>query len=325
MPAKKVVKKVSEKVDGKAPASKKPASSKSGIAGSGNSLLTSETSRESRGRSSLRTKGSAAKKALKPKSKPMVSSIKVKLYSKDGKSSKNVSLPIAFEEEVRLDLIHRAFKAHRANKRQPYGSNPVAGLMHSVEWPGKGRGSARTPRMMNGRFGAEAPNTPGGRRAHPPKVEKKYSQKVNKKEARKAFRSALACTAMPEYVNGRGHKFDDKLTLPVIVEKKFEDIEKTADVVEALQKLGIYEDIIRSQNGRNIRAGKGTMRNRKYQQPKGPLFVVSDFKKGKALRNLAGVDVVTPNHITIEHLAPGGQPGRLTIITEKAVKILEGW
>ena len=99
--------------------------------------------------------------------------MKVPIYSMKGKASKSsATLPQAFEEPVRLDLIRRAVRAARANRRQAYGASPRAGYRHSVSWPGKGRGMARTPRKNGGGGrGAEAPNTVGGRRAHPPKFE----------------------------------------------------------------------------------------------------------------------------------------------------------
>ena len=65
---------------------------------------------------------------------------------------------------------------------------------------------ARTPRKNGGGGrGAEAPNTVGGRRAHPPKAEKEWELKINSKERKKAFRSALAATAQESYVSARGH------------------------------------------------------------------------------------------------------------------------
>ena len=123
--------------------------------------------------------------------------MKVPIYSMKGKASKSsATLPSAFEEPVRLDLIRRAVRAARANRRQAYGASKGAGFRHSVSWPGKGRGMARTPRKNGGGGrGAEAPNTVGGRRAHPPKVEKEWDLKINSKEKKKAFRSALAATS----------------------------------------------------------------------------------------------------------------------------------
>ena len=49
----------------------------------------------------------------------------------------------------------------------------------------------------------------------------------------------------------------------------------------------------------------------------------SDLKKG--IGNLVGVDLVTPENLSVEDLAPGGDPGRLTIITEKALKMMGDW
>ena len=44
----------------------------------------------------------------------------------------------------------------------------------------------------------------------------------------------------------------------------------------------------------------------------------------KSSRNLSGVEVVKPNNINIEHLAPGGDAGRLTLITKSALKEIGG-
>ena len=106
--------------------------------------------------------------------------MEVPIYSIKGKASKkSAKLPDAFSEPVRLDLIRKAVRASRANRRQPYGASNGAGFRHSVSWPGKGRGMARTPRKNGGGGrGAQAPNTIGGRRAHPPKAEKDWTLKI---------------------------------------------------------------------------------------------------------------------------------------------------
>ena len=44
----------------------------------------------------------------------------------------------------------------------------------------------------------------------------------------------------------------------------------------------------------------------------------------KSSRNLSGVEVVKPNNININHLAPGGEAGRLTLFTKSALKELGG-
>jgi large subunit ribosomal protein L4e len=183
---------------------------------------------------------------------------------------------------------------------------------------------SRVPRLTQGRRAALAPCVVGGRRAHPPKVERNWKEKINKKENKLAKNSALAATANTEIVTKRGHKFDDKLTLPLVVDDKFEKIKKTKNVIDALDKLGVYDDVLRATNGKHIRAGRGKSRGRKYKTPKSILIVSTKNDILKSSRNLTGVDVVNPKYINIEHLAPGGDPGRLTIFTKSALKEIGG-
>jgi len=258
--------------------------------------------------------------------------MKVPIYSVKGKASKSsATLPAAFEEPIRLDLIRRAVRAARANRRQAYGAAKGAGFRHSVSWPGKGRGMARTPRKNGGGGrGAQAPNTVGGRRAHPPKAEKEWDLKINSKEKKKAFRSALAATSQESYVSARGHELPDKTTLPYVVEDKIENIASdhegeslTKRAMAMLDGLGLSEDVDRSTEGRGIRAGKGKRRGRKYRTPKSVLVVLSENNGSeRAFRNLSGVDVTTAKELNTELLAPGGDPGRLVIFSKAAVSAL---
>tara|TARA_Y100000588_G_C14270352_1_gene932030 strand:- start:2522 stop:3310 length:789 start_codon:yes stop_codon:yes gene_type:complete len=259
--------------------------------------------------------------------------MKVPIYSANGELSKNkIDLPNAFGDPVRVDMIRRAVKAARANRRQSYGPSKRAGLRHSVSWPGKGRGMARTPRKFGGSGpGAEAPNTVGGRRAHPPVVEKKLGEKMNVKERRKAFRSALAATTDLEMVKNRGHLVDDGISLPFVVDDAIEKINEVNDdesltgvATDLIEELGISADIQRAKEGRHIRAGKGKLRGRKYRVPKSALLVLSEFNGTElAFRNIQGVDVTTAAQLNTELLAPGGAPGRLVIFTKNALKKLE--
>ena len=258
--------------------------------------------------------------------------MKVPIYSVKGKASKSsTTLPTAFEEPIRLDLIRRAVRAARANRRQAYGASKGAGFRHSVSWPGKGRGMARTPRKNGGSGrGAEAPNTVGGRRAHPPKVEKEWDLKINSKEKKKAFRSALAATSQESYVSARGHELPEKTTLPYVVEDKIENIASdhegeslTKRAMAMLDGLGLGEDVDRSTDGKGIRAGKGKRRGRKYRTPKSVLIVLSENNGSeRAFRNLSGVDVTTAKELNTELLAPGGDPGRLVVFSKAAVSVL---
>jgi large subunit ribosomal protein L4e len=249
---------------------------------------------------------------------------KVNVYGIDGKTSEKIDLPEIFNTPFRPDLIKKAFNVLHSNKRQQYGANPDAGKRHATASVGKGRGQSRVPRLTQGRRAALAPCVVGGRRAHPPKTERNWKEKINKNEKTLAKKSALAATADIDIVKNRGHRFDEKMTVPIIVDDKFEKIKKTKDVIKALDDIGIYDDVLRSANGKHIRAGRGKSRGRKYKIPKSILIVALNEDIKKSSKNLPGVDFVTPEKINIEHLAPGGDPGRLTIITKSALKVFGG-
>ncbi|MFA5772625.1 MAG: 50S ribosomal protein L4 [Thermoplasmata archaeon] len=250
---------------------------------------------------------------------------KIHVYSVDGEIKRNIELPPVFTEEVRPDIIRKAVKVIQANRRQPYGPSPMSGKRHSVETWGKGRGVSRVKRLMGQFRGAFSPGTVGGRRAHPPRVEEVLIEKINKKERIKAKHSALSAVANATLVKERGHRFNTELTLPIVVENEFESLDTTKKVIDALENLGVYEDVTRAIEGTHIRAGRGKMRGRKYRVPKSLLLIVSKFEGiEKGSRNLPGVDVTTLQQLNLEHLAPGGSPGRLTIFTESAISQLRG-
>ena len=264
------------------------------------------------------------------------------VYDIDVELGKKVSLPDSFSSEIRSDLVKLAVASARANRRQAYGSNahvgkrkPMAGMKHSVEWWGKGRGVSRIMRRTGQRRGAQNPHTLGGRRAHGPKVEKDWSRKLNRNERRLARNSALAATTNIEMVSGRGHRFAEEISsLPIVLGDYSENGEKidieafnlnggTRKVNAIFEALGLGDDLRRARNGRKIRAGKATMRGRVHKTPKSVLLVVAS-KDGlaKAARNLPGVDVVAAKDLSAEHLAPGGDLGRLTVFTKAAVEAL---
>ena len=105
------------------------------------------------------------------------------IYGLDGKVVKEIELPRVFSYEFRPDIIKRAVLAIQSHRRQPYGVKPYAGMDSSAENWGPGYGVARVPRIKTGRRAAIVPQAVGGRRAHPPKVEKKYYEKyINRVE-----------------------------------------------------------------------------------------------------------------------------------------------
>lgn len=249
---------------------------------------------------------------------------KINIYGIDGTVKETVDLPKVFNTPFRPDIIRKSFAALRSNKRQAYGSDPFAGAKHAVASVGKGKGQSRVPRLTQGRTAALAPCVVGGRRAHPPRPERNWNEKINKKEKLLAKHSALAATKEKKIITKRGHTFNEKITLPIVVVDEFEDIIKTRDIVETLEKIGIYEDVRRSENGKNIRAGRGKSRGRKYKTPKSILIVSTKETLKKSSNNLSGVDITQPDNLNIEHLAPGGDAGRLTLFTKSAFQQIGG-
>lgn len=233
----------------------------------------------------------------------------------DGEEAGSVELPAAFSAPFRPDLIRRAVLAAQANRKQRDGADPFAGKRTPAESFGSGRGLAHVPRQ-DGRA-RRVPQAVGGRTAHPPKAEKDPSMKINDKERRQAVQSAIAATAAEERVRERGHAFAEDVPLPVVVTDALEGLVKTQAVVDAIENLGLADDIERADDA-TVRSGRGTTRGRKYQRPKSILFVTSG-EPSKAARNLAGADVATGREVNVEDLAPGTHPGRLTVWTEGAL------
>ena len=194
-------------------------------------------------------------------------------------------------------------------------------------------------RKAGQRTGAQNPHTRGGRRAHGPMVAKDWTQKINSKENGVARDSAIAATANADMVAARGHRFGDGVRFPIVIDGYVEsrdggdekyDVENlplqysTRKFVAMMDGLGLGDDLARARSGRGIRAGKGTMRCRKYRTPKSVLLVVAQTDGlAKAARNIPGVDVVAAKNLSAEDLAPGGDAGRLTVWTKAAIGALE--
>ncbi|MFW6382553.1 MAG: 50S ribosomal protein L4, partial [Haloferacaceae archaeon] len=228
----------------------------------------------------------------------------------NGDDAGSIDLPEVFSTPYRPDLIQRAVVAAQANRKQAYGADPLAGMRTPAESMGSGRGMSHDPRQ-NGVV-RRVPHAVGGRRAHPPKVETEQGKTINRKERQLATRSALAATADADRVTDRGHRFDADLELPLVVSDEFEELVKTKEVVSLLESLGVDDDIERAEDGKSVRAGRGTTRGRKYKEPKSILFVTSE-EPSMAARNLAGADVTTAHEVNVEDLAPGTHAGRLTL------------
>lgn len=262
--------------------------------------------------------------------------MEVNILDLENKEKGKVKLPKQFETEFRPDLIKRAVLAIRSHKIQGYGASPMAGKRSSSLISKRrhayrsiyGSGASRVRRKILSRRGtrinwqgAFSPGTVGGRRSHPPKSEKIWWKDINKKERKMAIRSAIAATINKEIVIERGHKVTG--TYPLIIDSAIENVDKTKKAKDVLVKLGLKDELVRC-GKKKIRAGKGTMRGRKYKKKKGPLIVVSkDCKLMKSASNIPGIDICEVKNINAELLAPGTVPGRLTLWSNDAVKLLE--
>ncbi len=250
--------------------------------------------------------------------------MKAKVLSLEGNVVEEIELPNVFEEPFRPDIIRKAVHAIQSHRRQPYGTNPLAGIDYAAENWGPGHGYARVPRLKTGNRAAKVPQAVKGRRCHPPKPQKKWDEKINKKEMRKALKSAIAATANPEIVKARNHVFEGEL--PKVLVDEFEKLSKTKDVVSVFKAIGVYADVEKAANSKRYRAGKGKMRGRRYKSRKSVLIVVNEVSPLiRAVRNLPGVDVVLAKDLNVELLAPGTHAGRLTVWTKSALNTLEGW
>jgi large subunit ribosomal protein L4e len=263
--------------------------------------------------------------------------MKVTVYDTNGKESGKVDLPNVFNTPVRQDLVIRAFLSTMSKRRQAHGTDPMAGQRSSasyhgrrrrVRWTMSGREMAGMPRLhgkIPGYLMYRArivPQTVKGRPAHPPKTETVWEQRMNKKERQLAIKSAIAATADKALVEGRGHKVQDLKELPLVIVDSVEEIKKTKDLKKTLESLGLRGELNRIEK-KTVRAGKGTMRGRKYRKKTGPLIVVqSDKGLGKAARSMPGIHVSLAKNLSVEYLAPGAAPGRLTIFTKGAIEEL---
>ena len=200
-------------------------------------------------------------------------------------------------------------------------------MRHAVSTRGKGTGSARNQRVHGLGKASESPNNVSGRRAHPPRPERIWDMKINQKERALARKSALAATGCADCVRARGHQFDDNVSFPVVVTDAAQDFTTTADVSAFLEKIGLGYDLDRAKDGRKIRAGRGTMRNRKYRTPVSVLIVVAEREVPifKSAANLPGVQIEAVGNLSASILAPGGDAGRLVVYTESAFAKIGEW
>merc|ERR550514_1400677 len=260
------------------------------------------------------------------------------VVSIQGADGKTTELPAVFLAPIRPDIVQFVHTSMNKNKRQAYavysneaaGHNDQAGMQTSAESWGTGRAVARIPRVPGGgthRAGQAAFGNMcrGGRMFNPTKTWRKWHRKINTNQKRYAVCSALAASALPSLVMARGHKIDQVPECPLVVESSVEAVDKTSKAMKVLEAIGASDDVEKSKASRQVRSGKGKMRNRRYVQRRGPLVVYGkDQGIAKAFRNISGVEVSSVESLNLLQLAPGGHLGRFVIFTENALSQLDG-
>ncbi len=257
--------------------------------------------------------------------------MKAQILSQTGKTGA-VELPEFFSERIRDDIAQKFYEAEK--RIQPYGPYVEAGKQHSAsgnirhgrrKWKTSyGHGISRVPRKIFWRRGdhfywqgAEISSARGGRAAHPPKVAHFLKErKINKKEAERALKSAIISTASLEMLKRRYETLRDReieLNLPIIIKGELLKL-SSKEFFNFLKRIlnGAIE--IALQN-RNVRAGKGKRRGRKYKKTAGLLLITGKDEKAK----FQGIKIRKLDELEISDLWP---LGRLTIYTENAIKQL---
>jgi large subunit ribosomal protein L4e len=144
--------------------------------------------------------------------------------------------------------------------------------------------------------------------------------KINKKELKIAFLSALSATADEKKVKSKyASLINEKIEkLPLIVESNIVSL-KTKELLEGLKKIlgeKLYSVALPK---KSIRSGKGKLRGRKYKKTAGLLLVTGEKEKIKTKT----VDTKNVQNLNVTDLAEGS-PGRLVLYTENAIKFLQG-
>jgi len=259
--------------------------------------------------------------------------MKTQVLDINGQAKKIIELPKFFENEIREDIVSKVLEAKK--RQQPYSPSPVAGKQHAAKgkivhrrhvWrSGYGRGQSRVPRKMLSQKGtkfnwvaAEVPQARGGMRTHPPKILHFLKElKINKKENKIAFESALSATGNKKFIKRKYGRIENiNKEVPFVVESEILNL-KTKQFFESLKKILGNDLFSVAVVKKAIRSGKGKLRGRKYKSNAGLLIVIGEKEKIK----INNFDVAQAKVLNTTDLANGGL-GRLTLYTEQAIQNL---
>jgi len=255
----------------------------------------------------------------------------ISVYSERNEATgATIALPAIFKAPIRPDVVNFVHQNMAKNHRQPYAVSRIAGHQTSAESWGTGRAVARIPRVRGGGThrsgqGAFGNMCRGGRQAFQNKPWRRWHRKINVNQKRYALVSAIAASGVPALVQSKGHVVDNVPELPLVVNDKLQEFNKTKQAVAFLKSVGAWADVLKVYKSRRFRAGKGKLRNRRRIQRRGPLVIYgNDQGVTRAFRNIPGVDCIPVQKMNLLKLAPGGHVGRFVIWTESAFRALDG-
>jgi len=253
----------------------------------------------------------------------------VTVFSVSGDKAGETTLPAVMNAPLRPDLVQFVHTNMNKNNRQAYAVNIHASKKVTAASWGTGRAVARIPRVGGGGTsrsgqGAFGNMCRGGRMYNPSKTWRKWNRKINLSQKRYAVASALAASAVPALVMARGHVVDEVPELPLVLDNALESMKKTSAANDVLQSVGALDDVEKAANSKQLRAGKGKMRNRRFTLRRGPLIIYKNNDGvEQAFRNLPGVEICCVDRLNLLQLAPGGHMGRFCIWSQAALEGLD--